>query len=270
MIKIVEACAESGLTRSDLLVALGGGVIGDITGLSAALYQRGTDFMQIPTTLLAAVDSSVGGKTAVDLKAGKNLMGAFYQPVAVLCDPKTLDTLTDRDFHDGCAEVIKYAVLKGGRLLELVEKGIKENAEEVIEICVGIKRDIVEADEFDRGERKLLNLGHTIGHAIEKSSNFSITHGSAVGAGTCMIARACVRKNICTPELLDRLTALCIKYDLPTDSSISADTPYSAACSDKKREKDELTLILPKDFGNCIMEKMPVSDLKEYIVQGKA
>jgi len=270
MIKIVEACAEAGLTRSDLLVALGGGVIGDITGLSASLYQRGTAFVQIPTTLLADVDSSVGGKTAVDLKAGKNLLGAFYQPLTVICDPETTNTLTDRDFYDGCAEVIKYAVLKGGRLLELVEKGIKENLEEVIEICVGIKRDVVEADEFDHGERKLLNLGHTIGHAIEKSSAFSITHGSAVGAGMCMVARAAVKKAECSEETLNRLVALCKRYDLPTDSSLSADILFSAACSDKKREKDQLTLILPKNFGECIMKKMPVAELKDYIVLGKA
>ncbi len=265
MIKIVEACAEAGLTRSDLLVALGGGVIGDITGLSASLYQRGTDFIQIPTTLLATVDSSIGGKTAVDLKAGKNLLGAFYQPIAVFCDPETLNTLTPEDFHDGCAEVIKYAVLKGDRLLELVKEGIKKNAEEVIEICVGIKRDIVEADEFDRGERKLLNLGHTIGHAIEKSSNFSITHGSAVAAGMCIIARACLKKGICSPDFPNSLESLCKAYNLPTDSNISADILYSAAGSDKKREQNSLTLILPKDFGNCIMKKIQLTDLKEYI-----
>ena len=265
MIKIVESCAEAGLTRSDLLVALGGGVVGDITGLSASLYQRGTDFIQIPTTLLAAVDSSVGGKTAVDLKAGKNLLGAFYQPIAVFCDPETLNTLTPRDFHDGCAEVIKYAVLKGGKLLELVKAGIKENSEEVIEICVVIKRDIVEADEFDRGERKLLNLGHTIGHAIEKSSNFSLPHGSAVAAGMCIIARACLKKGICSTDFITSLESLCKVYDLPTASDISADRLYTAACSDKKREQDTLTLILPKNFGDCVMQKIQIADLKEYI-----
>ena len=192
-------------------------------------------------------------------------MGAFYQPIAVFCDPETLDTLTPKDFHDGCAEVIKYAVLKGGRLLDLIKKGIRENAEEVIEICVGIKRDIVEADEFDRGERKLLNLGHTIGHAIEKSSNFTVTHGSAVAAGMCIISRACLKKEICSPDFLSCLESICNKYDLPTYSDISADTLFSAACSDKKREQDSLTVILPQDFGDCIMKKIQITDLKEYI-----
>lgn len=189
--RILQVLAARQLTRTDTVVALGGGVVGDLAGFAAATYLRGIRLVQAPTTLLAMVDSSVGGKTAVDLPAGKNLVGAFYQPSLVLCDTALLDTLPEETFRDGCAEVIKTAVLFDPALFRhLSTHGPAFDRAWVIQRCVECKRDVVCADEFDRGRRQLLNLGHTIGHAIEACSGFTISHGKAVAIGTAMMARA--------------------------------------------------------------------------------
>ena len=190
-VDILEFLANSGLTRSDCVFALGGGVVGDIAGFAASVYLRGIKFVQIPTTLLAAVDSSVGGKTAVNLPAGKNLVGAFHQPSLVLCDLDTLDTLPESVFQDGCAEVIKYGVIyDAGLFSHLAENGLAFEREYVISRCVELKRNVVEQDEFDTGARQMLNYGHTIGHGIEAQSGFSVTHGQAVAIGMAIVSRA--------------------------------------------------------------------------------
>ena len=177
-LELLNYLAENKLTRSDLIVALGGGVVGDLAGFAAASYLRGIRFIQVPTTLLAAVDSSVGGKTAIDLPAGKNLAGAFCQPSLVLCDLDTLNTLSEDIFRDGCAEVIKYGILYDPVLFShLEEKGLSFDRENVITRCVELKRDVVAEDEFDTGQRMKLNLGHTIGHGVEAKSQFAISHG---------------------------------------------------------------------------------------------
>ena len=182
--KLLRFLLENRLSRSDVLVALGGGVTGDLTGFAAATYQRGIDFVQIPTTLLAMVDSSVGGKTAVNLETGKNQVGAFYQPAVVLCDPDVLKTLPEEEYRCGSAEVLKYGVLGNAAFFEeLCRRPIREQEEHVIETCVCMKRDIVHEDEYDRGQRQLLNLGHSFGHAVEACSDFSILHGQAVAIG---------------------------------------------------------------------------------------
>ena len=166
---LLDFLAAHRLSRSDLIVALGGGVTGDLAGFAAATYQRGIPFVQVPTTLLAAVDSSVGGKTAVNLASGKNQVGCFYQPSLVLCDPDTLRTLPPEEYRNGCAEVIKYAVLRSEPFFsELRTAPVSAQVEHVIATCVSMKRDLVAADEFDRGSRQLLNLGHSFGHAVEK------------------------------------------------------------------------------------------------------
>ena len=173
---LLNFLAENRLTRSDLIVALGGGVVGDLAGFAAASYLRGIRFIQVPTTLLAAVDSSVGGKTAIDLPAGKNLAGAFCQPSLVLCDTDTLNSLPLDIFRDGCAEVIKYGVLYDTKLFaHLEEKGLSFDREAVITRCVELKRDVVMEDEFDTGARMKLNLGHTVGHGVEAKSHFAIS-----------------------------------------------------------------------------------------------
>ena len=268
LVKAADFCVECDLTRSDVLVALGGGVITDLCGLCGALYQRGVAVVQIPTSLLAMVDSSVGGKTAVNLAKGKNMFGAFYQPKAVICDSTVLSTLPEEEFANGMAEVIKYAVLRGGRVLEIAEENAKENIDELIEECVKIKRDYVCADEFDRGDRQFLNFGHTIGHAIERVSDFEIAHGSAVALGMCIVATAGVKDGICTEQDKDKIVNLCKKYELPTKCEYSKEELYVAALSDKKRDAQEITLVLTKGFGNCVLQKTSTDNLMDFIDKG--
>lgn len=268
LVKAADFCVECDLTRSDVLVALGGGVITDLCGLCGALYQRGVAVVQIPTSLLAMVDSSVGGKTAVNLAKGKNMFGAFYQPKAVICDSSVLATLPEEEFANGMAEVIKYAALRGGRVLEIIEENAKENIDELIEECVKIKRDYVCKDEFDRGERQFLNFGHTIGHAVERVSNFGIAHGSAVAIGMSIVLTAAVKDSICTEEDKEKILSLCKKYNLPTECEYSKEEIYTASLSDKKRDAQEITLVLMKGFGNCILQKISTDDLMDFIDKG--
>lgn len=260
---------DKGLTRSDIVVALGGGVITDLGGLLAAMYQRGISLLQIPTSLLAMVDSSVGGKTAVNLKSGKNMFGVFYQPSAVLCDPDVLSTLPAEEFSNGMAEVIKYAVLRGGKVAELLEKEeITLCLEELIEECVKIKRDYVTRDEFDRGDRQFLNLGHTVGHAIERGSNFSVAHGSAVAAGMCIMARACEKLGVSSRETTEWIEKMCEKYSLPTDSDISSEELYNDSMADKKREGKSLSFVMIKAVGECYLNKTNAAFMKEILTHG--
>ena len=188
-LSLLNFLAESKISRSDCIVALGGGVVGDLAGFASATYLRGIPFVQIPTSLLAMVDSSVGGKTAIDLPAGKNLCGAFYQPLLVLCDTDALNTLPEDVFRDGCAEVIKYGVLFDADLFaHLMDRGPGFDREAVISRCVELKRDVVAQDEFDTGVRMKLNLGHTIGHGIEAGTDYTVTHGKAVAAGMAIVS----------------------------------------------------------------------------------
>ncbi len=264
---LLNFMAESGVTRADAIVALGGGVTGDLAGFAAATYMRGMKYVQIPTTLLAMIDSSVGGKTAVDLPAGKNLAGAFWQPELVLCDPAALDTLPDEIFADGCAEAVKYAVLSSPELLELLQKP-KENIETVIEKCVSIKRDVVQRDEFDNGERQKLNLGHTVGHAVEKLSHFSVSHGSAVAIGLAVISRASAANGCCAPDTAERIVNALTALALPTKTEETAGALSNAMLSDKKRSGDRINLIVPRAVGHCEIMDMPVEGLAAYIEKG--
>ncbi len=268
LVALLEFCAEHRLTRADALIALGGGVVGDLCGFAAAVYLRGVRFVQIPTTLLAMVDSSVGGKTAVDLRAGKNLAGAFHQPSLVICDCRTTDTLTPEIFADGCAEVIKYGVINDRAFFDFLKNGIAEQLEEVIEACVIHKRDLVEADEFDRGARQLLNLGHTVGHAIELCSDLSISHGSAVSIGMVLVMRAAIEMGICPESDLDELTTLLKKHALPIRCPYTADELATVATADKKRAGDTISLVLPYGIGNSRLYKLPVSELTDFIAKG--
>lgn len=269
LIKAADFCAQSELTRSDVIVALGGGVITDMAGLCAALYQRGVAVCQIPTSLLAMVDSSVGGKTAVNLSRGKNMFGAFYQPSMVICDSTVLSTLPQAEFSNGMAEIIKYAVLKGGRVRELLDaENIEDNLDELIEECVKIKKEYVCEDEFDTGARQFLNLGHTIGHAIERNSNFEIAHGSAVSAGMCIVARACRELGICTEDTAEYIEALCRKFNLPTAVSMDIEALFEASLSDKKRLGQKVTLVLVRSIGECFLEKTGVETTRNIIEKG--
>ena len=264
-LKLMNVLAENRLTRADGLVALGGGVTGDLTGFAASCYLRGVGYIQVPTTLLAMVDSSVGGKTAIDLPAGKNLCGAFWQPVLVLCDTDLLATLPEPIFTDGCAEVIKYAVLGNPPLFETLKTGIRDKLETVVATCVEAKRDVVEEDEFDTGRRQLLNLGHTLGHAVEANSDFQVSHGQAVAIGMAMIARAAVKHDLCTEETRDEMISLLRQYGLPTETDQSSEAILATALGDKKRRSDTLTLIVPRAIGRCELHPIPVNELPQWL-----
>jgi 3-dehydroquinate synthase len=265
--EMYKTLADSGMTRKDLIVALGGGVCGDMAGFAAATYLRGIDFMQIPTSLLAQVDSSVGGKTGVDLPQGKNLVGAFHQPIAVLIDPDTLNTLPDRFITDGMGEVIKYGCIKDAEFFEFLEsENALEHIEDVIETCVSIKRDVVSRDEHEKGERMLLNFGHTLGHAIEKLYDFSgISHGMAVAVGMVMLAKAGEKQGITTEGTADRIAALCKKYSLPTKESFTFAQLANAARSDKKSAGDSISLVLLREIGDSFTRKVELDGLEDFI-----
>ena len=266
---ILEFLAREHLTRTDCVAALGGGVVGDMAGFAAAVYLRGIRYVQLPTTLLAAVDSSVGGKTAIDLAAGKNLAGAFLQPAAVLCDTECLQSLPADVFADGAAEAIKTGVLSDESLFALFEDGTLTAAPaDVIARCVAYKAGVVERDETEQGERKLLNLGHTVGHAIEKCSGFCIPHGHAVAAGLAVMARAAERLGWTQEPIAGRIAACLAKNDLPTGTDFSAADLARAALSDKKRAGDTITIVVPRRIGTCQLRKLPVSELEALIAAG--
>lgn len=261
--------ADYGLSRSDSIVALGGGVAGDLAGFAAATYLRGIPFAQIPTSLLAMVDSSVGGKTAIDLPQGKNLVGAFYQPKVVLCDVDLLETLPRAAFLDGCAEVIKYGVIGNKSLFDqLVEQGVAFDREAVIACCVQQKADIVAQDETDNGLRQLLNLGHTVGHAIERCSNLAWSHGRAVAAGMAIVARAAANAGLCSAEDAAAVEDLLRQFDLPVSCTFSAAQLAEAAHSDKKRRGGSLTLVVPHGVGDTGLHTIPVAELEAFLERG--
>ncbi len=267
--RILDFLSVHHLTKSDVVLALGGGVIGDVTGFAASAYLRGVPYIQLPTTLLAAVDSSVGGKTAVNLASGKNLAGAFYQPSLVLCDTDTLRSLPTETYADGVSESIKHGVIGSAALFAALRPGLKEQAvEDVIAACVTMKADFVAQDEFDTGRRQILNFGHTIGHAIEKCSGFTLTHGHAVAIGMVYIARAAWRRGLsrenCTPELLEALQ----NNDLPVTCSYTGEELAEAALADKKRRGDTITLILPEKIGHCYRYPLPITELTEFVRDG--
>jgi len=267
--EILEFLAREHLTRSDCVVALGGGVAGDMAGFAAAVYLRGIRCVQLPTTLLAAVDSSVGGKTAIDLAAGKNLAGAFLQPAAVLCDTDCLGTLPPDVFADGAAEAIKTGVLCDESLFALFEDGtLSADPAEVIARCVAYKAGVVERDEKEQNERRLLNLGHTVGHAIEKCSGYAIPHGHAVAAGLAVIARAAEALGWTEQPIAARIAACLTKNGLPIGTDYAAEALTQAALSDKKRAGESITLVIPRRIGECELRKLPVSELLSVIRAG--
>ena len=268
-LSLLNTLAEQQLTRTDLIVALGGGVVGDLAGFAAACYLRGIRFIQIPTTLLAAVDSSVGGKTAIDLPAGKNLAGAFCQPSLVLCDTDTLNTLPREFFRDGCAEVIKYAVLYDPALFETLQQNeLAFDREAVIARCVELKRDVVMEDEFDTGSRMKLNLGHTIGHGVEACSHFAVSHGKAVAIGMAIVARAAEKTGTCSTDCSEKIQKRLQSFGLPIDTVYSAADLFRCALSDKKRSGSTVWLIIPREIGSCEIVPTPVSQLTTFIEAG--
>lgn len=261
LLPLYDQLLDLKITRTDLIIALGGGVIGDLTGFVAASYLRGIRFIQIPTSLLAQVDSSVGGKVAVDLPKGKNLVGAFYQPSLVLIDPNTLDTLDQHFIRDGMGEVIKYGCIKDPVLFDMLEQAgsfakLKENISQVIEICVNIKRVVVENDQYDFGERILLNFGHTLAHAIEAYHNFeTYSHGEAVAIGMYQITRLAVKKGQCSKIAMERIKDILISYGLPYETRLKMGDLTSFLKFDKKNLDNGLKIVLIDDIGSSFVYK---------------
>lgn len=267
---LLEQMAEQHFGRSDLILALGGGVVGDMAGFAAAVYARGIGFVQLPTTLLAAVDSSVGGKTAVDLAGGKNLCGAFHQPRLVLCDTDTLATLAPLQVCDGLAEMLKYGVICDADLFEQVKNYKTADMEALIARCVEIKRDVVAEDEFDRGKRMLLNLGHTVGHAIEAASDFSVTHGHGVAIGMAIIARAAEKKGMAKAGTAKAIEDALFACGLPTETDRDPETLATLTLSDKKTDGDSIHLIVPHAIGDTGMHKVPKNEILDFIKAGSS
>ncbi len=267
LLDIYAFLCDNEITRSDCLVALGGGVVGDITGFAAATFLRGMQYVQIPTTLLAQVDSSVGGKTAIDLAQGKNLVGAFKQPAVVLCDPDALSTLPEIFLADGMGEVIKYGMIRDAKLFDtlcgLDLSTVQAQFDEIIPTCIAIKRDVVEHDPFDHGERMILNFGHTLAHAIETYYHYeTYTHGSAVAAGMCMMTKQCG-----TEEQYAKLCACCESYKLPT----TVDAPLAdliPLCSgDKKRAGGNLRYVVCEPTGNAQIRTVTLQEFHDLFIQ---
>ena len=257
----------SGMTRKDLIVALGGGVVGDITGFAAATFLRGVSLCQIPTTLLAQVDSSVGGKTGVDMPEGKNLVGAFYQPRLVLIDPSVLTTLPEQTFADGMAEVVKYGYISNRDILDMVSApDYKQNIERIICECVKIKRDVVTIDEHDTGLRMILNFGHTIGHAAEKLGNYvDLTHGQAVAVG--MVAAMRLSAFLGNEDLTGRLIEILKHIGLPTELKYDREDIYRSLLSDKKKFGATVNFILVREPGRAEITPIDAEKLHEYVLK---
>lgn len=261
LLSVLSFLAESGITRSDAVIALGGGVTGDIAGFASAVYMRGISLIQIPTTLTAMIDSSIGGKNGIDLPEGKNMIGTFKQPDLVLIDPSLLTFLPEPILQDGFGEAIKYAVLIGD---SLESELLKDNPDyvRIIEICVRYKAELVSKDEFDRNERHLLNLGHTVGHAIEASSDYTFTHGKAVVIGLLIAAEIACALGIADASTVSRINSLLAKYQLPTALPCQADKIENAIRFDKKRTDTGIRVILPEHFGRCVQKEF---SLQEYL-----
>ena len=268
LFEVLEHFAACELTRSDVVVAFGGGVVGDLAGFAAACYMRGVPFVQVPTTLLSAVDSSVGGKTGINLEAGKNLAGAFWQPAAVICDTHFLRTISDEVYKDGCAEMIKHGIIEDAGLFASYKTPICEQYEEAIARNVQIKASIVMEDEFEKGKRMLLNFGHTVGHAIEKLSGYKISHGAAVAAGMAIETRAAHKLCLCGNEVVTDVIEMLGLYGLPTSTKFSAKDLAKAALADKKRDGGSITIPLPARVGECVLYKVNVDELEGFIAKG--
>lgn len=271
--RLMNDWSLAGMHRSDLVIALGGGVVGDLAGFAASCYQRGIPFVQVPTTLLAAVDSSVGGKTAIDIAAGKNLVGAFYQPLAVYCDVDLIATMDDAFFADGVAESIKYGVLMDAALFDrLAENRLTKTAPDLADIvtrCVGYKNQIVSDDEFEKGSRQLLNLGHTFAHAIEQLSDFNTSHGHAVTIGLAMMTRAAMRKGWCSARTAQRIELALAENALPMNTDYDTEAILDICRRDKKAGSSAITIVVPQAIGDCVLRTVNYDELRSLITLGK-
>ncbi|MDE6004253.1 MAG: 3-dehydroquinate synthase [Oscillospiraceae bacterium] len=264
LLKIYAFLCEHEVTRGDCLIALGGGVVGDITGFAAATFLRGLPYIQIPTSLLAQVDSSVGGKTAIDLPEGKNLVGAFKQPLAVFCDSDTLQTLPEEFLIDGMGEVIKYGMIADAELFDILcqydLQSIKNHFDEIIPACIKIKRDVVAEDELDNGLRMILNFGHTLGHAIEAYYHYeTYTHGCAVAVGMCLMTKYCGNS-----DEYQKLKSCVERYGLPTEVPVAINKLVALCGNDKKRSGSDLRYIVCSPIGTARIKCDSISAFRKH------
>lgn len=268
---VYSKLAAYNITRNDLIIAFGGGVVGDLAGFAASTYLRGINFIQIPTSLLAQIDSSIGGKTAVNLKEGKNLAGSFHHPLKVLTDPDILLSLPEKYIKDGLGEAIKYACIKDYSLFQVLmsfntREKLSGNIEQLICTCCGIKKDLVEADEKDKGQRMLLNFGHTIGHAIERHTDFEVPHGRAVSAGMLYITKNSEKLGITESGTYEKIKNMLnhfnIDYNFP---GLNINDIKNYIASDKKNLSGEINLILLRKIGDAFIKKVPVDETDKYM-----
>ncbi len=259
-----------GMTRSDLAVALGGGVIGDLTGFFASTVLRGIDIVQIPTTLLSQVDSSVGGKTAIDVSWGKNLVGSFYQPKLVIADTATLETLPDNEFASGLAEVIKYGCIWDKDFFDKIDtaadrNGLMDIIDKLVYTCCDIKRQVVEQDEHDTSLRMILNFGHTAGHIVEKAYNYTgYTHGEAVAFGMIIASRLGEKLGITESGTTEKIDTMIKKFKLPYDIKVSQED-LAGITLDKKASGSSISVILLDKIGKYHIHKIPTSEYVELL-----
>lgn len=261
--EILEFLATNQFTRSDAVVALGGGVVGDISGFVASTYVRGIKYVQIPTSLLAQIDSSVGGKTGVDLCSGKNLVGAFYQPALVICDVKALSTLPDEIYSDGMGEVAKY-ILLDKKIFDLISQD-DFNLSKLVYLCIDYKREVVEKDEFESSMRKLLNLGHTIAHGIEKLSNYNVSHGKAVALGVYFIVELCYKKGYINTEEYKKIKCALAKCARESELPYPIEEIAKVALVDKKRSGNQIEFVVTHGIGDCRTEKVSIDKIWEFL-----
>lgn len=265
--------SQFGMTRSDGILALGGGVVGDLAGFVASTYMRGIHFVQVPTSLTAQVDSSIGGKTGVNTRTAKNMVGTFAQPDGVLIDPNTLETLGKRELIEGMGEVVKYAFIKDIELYQLLDKisgdtdAILENAEEIIYHSCQVKRALVVEDEMDNGVRLLLNFGHTIGHAIELIAGYGqVMHGEAVAMGMVQISKVAEEKGLISSGITQDIIRMNTKFGLPiTFEDWDTEALYNALTHDKKARGKTINIILVPKVGESIVYPIPILEMKEYL-----
>ncbi len=263
---LLSSLASHEFTKSDCLAALGGGVTGDLAGLAAALYLRGIRYIQLPTTLLAAVDSSVGGKTAVNFGGKKNILGSFHQPSLVLCDINCFATLPQEELQNGLAEIVKYAMICDEQLFTDLEGGChRTQLQQVILRCIAHKQRIVQEDETEQGVRRILNFGHTIGHAIEACSGFALAHGRAVAAGMAAMCGIAAEQGICAPAVWERLSGLLKQMGLQADIPFAAEALYEAILSDKKRSGDTIQLVFTPQIGTARVVETTLTQLRSYL-----
>lgn len=259
-------------SRNDVVIALGGGVIGDVAGFTAATYMRGCALIQIPTSLLAMIDSSIGGKTAINLPVGKNLVGAFYNPSGVIISLDTLDSISLELLQDSCGELIKYGVLSGKKLINQISLAQSSShvikttyRQDLIESCLTIKKNIIEKDFKESNVRKTLNLGHTIGHGLELLCGFSLGHGACVATGIALIAKASYQLGLCPFNDLQQIVSITENYGLPTSTSFSIDELYHAVLHDKKIHNDSIDLVLIHGIGNVCIEEKTLKELHHVL-----